>query len=97
MAGKIKIDTEKCKGCGLCVKVCPKGSLAISEHSNSKGLFPVEFVGDECSGCAMCAIICPDAAIEVYKGSEIIGIKDNKSGNQTKNSAKDSSSKTNKR
>lgn len=97
MAGKIKIDTEKCKGCGLCVKVCPKGSLAISEHSNSKGLFPVEFVGDECTGCAMCAIICPDAAIEVYKESNIIGIKGGKFGNQTKNSVENSNSKKNKR
>ena len=70
MSGRIKIDSERCKGCGLCVKVCPKGSIAISDKSNEKGYFPAEFVGPACTGCAMCAIICPDAVIEVYSENE---------------------------
>ena len=70
MAGKIIIDTEKCKGCGLCVTVCPKGCVLISKESNKKGYFPAESTdkdGKKCTGCAMCALICPDAIIEVYK------------------------------
>ncbi|MHC4580561.1 MAG: 4Fe-4S binding protein, partial [Planctomycetota bacterium] len=37
MAGKIKIDTERCKGCGLCVAVCPKGIIVICAKSNRHG------------------------------------------------------------
>lgn len=65
--GKIEIDTERCKGCGLCVQVCPKNVISISKNSNKNGYFPAEVVNFiDCFGCAFCAIICPDAAIEVY-------------------------------
>jgi len=67
MAGKIVIDTERCKGCGLCVAVCPKGSIVICEKSNKKGYFPAQQAKDECTGCALCALVCPDAAIEVCR------------------------------
>lgn len=67
MAGKIIIDSERCKGCGLCVEVCPKKSIAISKKSNKSGYFPAQATNTDCTGCAMCAIICPDVAIEVYR------------------------------
>ena len=75
MAGKIIIDTERCKGCGLCITVCPKGCIIISKRSNKSGYFPAQPVpsgvegaaNSGCTGCAMCAIICPDAVIEVYR------------------------------
>jgi len=67
MAGKIIIDIERCKGCGLCVAVCPKNSIVISNCSNKAGYFPAEAVNSDCTGCAMCAIICPEAVIEVYR------------------------------
>jgi 2-oxoglutarate ferredoxin oxidoreductase subunit delta len=66
MAGKIIIDIERCKGCGLCVAVCPKNCIVISKQSNKIGYFPAETNNTDCTGCAMCAIICPDVAIEVY-------------------------------
>ena len=69
MAGFIKIDSERCKGCGLCVPVCPVKSISISPISNQKGLFPAQFDNKGCTGCALCAIMCPDAAIEVYRES----------------------------
>ena len=65
MAGKITIDKEKCKGCGLCVAVCPKGSIVISEQSNSKGDYPARPTNGDCTACCNCAVVCPDAAIEV--------------------------------
>lgn len=67
MAGKIIIDTELCKGCGLCVAVCPKKAIIISKNSNSTGYFPAEANNSGCTGCIMCAIICPDAVIEVLR------------------------------
>ncbi|RKY22434.1 MAG: 4Fe-4S ferredoxin [Planctomycetota bacterium] len=67
MAGKIIIDTERCKGCGLCVMVCPKSCITISEQSNKNGYFPAVSDNTGCTGCAMCAIICPDAVIEVSR------------------------------
>ncbi len=65
MAGKIVIDTERCKGCGLCVAVCPRGSIAISTESNRSGYFPAEAKNSDCTGCAQCAIVCPEGIIEV--------------------------------
>lgn len=67
MAGKVFIDSERCKGCGLCVAVCPKHIMVISKKSNKHGYFPAETDNSMCTGCAACAIICPDAAIEVYR------------------------------
>jgi len=67
--GYIVIDHEMCKGCGLCVEVCPKGLITVAQGLNTKGYFPAEFKGaEECTGCALCALVCPEVAIEVYRG-----------------------------
>ena len=67
MAGRVIIDTERCKGCGLCVEVCPKSCIIISKQSNKNGYFPAEVDNTGCTGCANCAVICPEAIIEVYR------------------------------
>ena len=72
MAGKIIIDIEQCKGCGLCIAVCPKKCIVISKHSNKSGYFPVETSNSDCTGCAMCAIICPEVVLEVSRDSDTI-------------------------
>jgi len=83
MAGKIIIDTERCKGCGLCITVCPKNSIVISTQSNSTGYFPAAATNNDCSGCAACAIMCPDAVIEVLRDSKIIALESAKKGKPT--------------
>jgi len=66
--GKVIIDEERCKGCWLCIEVCPKHLLGIAEATNNFGYQPAMKVGEgECTGCALCAQTCPDLAIEVYK------------------------------
>jgi 2-oxoglutarate ferredoxin oxidoreductase subunit delta len=72
MAGKITIDFERCKGCGLCVTVCPRDSIVISKRSNKNGYFPAQTANCDCTGCAMCALICPEAVIRVYRDAGIV-------------------------
>ncbi len=66
MAGKIKIEVERCKGCGLCVEVCPNKLIEISQNINKKGYLHAETRGEGCTGCGLCALVCPDVVIEVY-------------------------------
>ncbi|MGQ9502614.1 MAG: 4Fe-4S dicluster domain-containing protein [Anaerolineae bacterium] len=67
--GRIVIDVEACKGCQLCISICPSNLIQMSTSFNSKGYHPAELVdpAQRCTGCALCAMICPDAAIEVFR------------------------------
>jgi nitroreductase/NAD-dependent dihydropyrimidine dehydrogenase PreA subunit len=52
------IDHERCNGCGLCIAVCPLGTLSL-KHG-------VAWVtGDESLNCGQCAAACPQGAIQV--------------------------------
>ncbi len=66
---KIIVDIERCKGCGMCVHVCPKKILVLdSKIMNTKGYHPSVCIDmDKCTGCAFCAVMCPDICIEVEK------------------------------
>jgi len=57
----IKIDTEKCTGCGGCIDLCPE--IAISMIND------VVTVNDEiCTECGTCIKVCPmKAPYEVKK------------------------------
>lgn len=64
----VKINRERCKGCGLCVNACPNKILEISQIANNKGYYAVAMQNEEkCIGCAFCALMCPDLALEVYR------------------------------
>jgi 2-oxoglutarate ferredoxin oxidoreductase subunit delta len=67
--GRIEIDAERCKGCELCVGVCPQTVIHMSVAFNAKGYHPAQLIdpGLDCTGCAVCAVICPDAVITVYR------------------------------
>ena len=68
MKGKIKIDTELCKGCMYCIDTCQAGVIVIRKRFNKNGFFPaIAKHLEKCSGCAMCAKMCPEIAIEVYR------------------------------
>lgn len=62
--GRVFINEERCKGCGLCIAFCPSHVLERSERFNAKGYHPPEVVKPEnCTGCDICGHICPDFAI----------------------------------
>lgn len=68
--GRIVVDEGLCKGCALCLGVCPKDLIYMSaDRFTPKGYRPAELVDPqgECTGCAICAVICPEAAIRVYR------------------------------
>ena len=66
---KVTINELVCKGCGLCVRACPKNVLALSSTKlNAKCDHPAEVVDQAaCIGCASCARTCPDVAIRIEK------------------------------
>lgn len=66
MGFNYRIDIETCKGCGLCVAVCPKKVLEVSEEVNTKGYFPAwQARPEDCIVCAICCTMCPDVAITI--------------------------------
>lgn len=71
--GKIVIDKERCKGCHLCIDVCPNLRIEVEKALNKKGYFPAHFRDQkkeddkDCTACAQCALVCPEVAIEVYR------------------------------
>ncbi|KZL89867.1 4Fe-4S dicluster domain-containing protein [Clostridium magnum] len=67
---KVSFREDRCKGCGLCITVCPKKIINFVDKLNAKGYHsanvPVNKM-EECVGCAACGRICPDCVITVEK------------------------------
>lgn len=63
---KIHINTKKCKGCFLCVSVCPAKAINPSGELGDKGYETVVAEQDKCIGCGSCYRMCPDLAIQLY-------------------------------
>lgn len=59
---ELVLTQQWCKGCDICVKVCPERCLILNaEHK-------VELASqDACTGCRICEWLCPDFAIDVKK------------------------------
>jgi 2-oxoglutarate ferredoxin oxidoreductase subunit delta len=63
----VLVDIDRCKGCALCVAVCPKGILALDEtRVNVQGYHPVHITNPAaCTSDAHCARVCPDCALTI--------------------------------
>lgn len=60
------LTLEWCKGCDICVKVCPERCLILNAEQK------VELVDPEaCTGCRICEWLCPDFAIDVKKTTQV--------------------------
>jgi indolepyruvate ferredoxin oxidoreductase beta subunit len=60
----IEIDAAWCKGCEICVKLCPERCLALGESQVVEITDP-----HACTGCRVCEWLCPDFAIRVGTGT----------------------------
>ncbi len=57
-----QIDTEWCKGCGICVHFCPKDVLELDRKGKVQAVRP-----EDCIACMLCELRCPDLAIQIIK------------------------------
>ncbi|MFV0471640.1 MAG: ferredoxin family protein [Paludibacteraceae bacterium] len=68
LKGTIIVNTERCKGCNLCVVACPQDVLLLNKEANAKGYnYSYMKTPEDCTGCVACALVCPDACITVYR------------------------------
>ncbi|MGO9312557.1 MAG: ferredoxin family protein [Syntrophobacteraceae bacterium] len=56
----IKIDEDKCTGCGLCVEYCPRDVFRMSDENYSCVKYR-----DDCWYCDVCTFVCPAKAITI--------------------------------
>ena len=54
------IKRSWCKGCGICVSLCPKGVLELDKEQKA-----VPANASKCVGCKTCERMCPDLAIAI--------------------------------
>ena len=66
--GSINVDTNECKGCGLCIEACPPEVISLSECLNHYGYRTATYAGSGCTGCGICFFACPEpGAITVLR------------------------------
>jgi NAD-dependent dihydropyrimidine dehydrogenase PreA subunit len=58
----LKLDPERCNGCGMCLEVCPHAVFAM----NGKKAEIID--RNACMECGACAVNCPTEAITVEAG-----------------------------
>ncbi len=65
---EVKIEKDRCKGCGLCIEFCPQKNLEFSKDLNKRGVkYAVFNKNKKCIGCKFCYLMCPDSCIEIYE------------------------------
>jgi hydrogenase-4 component H len=62
--GMIRVDVEKCIGCGGCANVCPARLIEISDSDTTR---IIEYFLRRCTYCGRCAEVCPENAITMTK------------------------------
>jgi electron transfer flavoprotein alpha subunit/NAD-dependent dihydropyrimidine dehydrogenase PreA subunit len=55
----LNIDTEKCTGCGLCVKVCPFDAMRLVNEKAE--------ANEACTLCGACVKVCPVDALSIER------------------------------
>lgn len=64
----VQITDKFCKGCGYCIKYCPKNVIGYNDEMNKKGYRTAKVTdSSNCIGCQSCTAVCPEAAINIIK------------------------------
>ena len=64
--GQVYLIPERCKGCEICIELCPRKVLQVSRNTNKKGYHLPEVVPGlegSCVHCEFCTMVCPEFAI----------------------------------
>ncbi len=56
------VDEDACRGCGLCVALCPYGALEIERTEKGR---KVKVIPVACKGCGVCAATCYQHALTI--------------------------------
>ncbi len=65
---RFEITEDWCKGCDICVKMCPERCLRLNEQLIAELPDP-----DKCTCCRMCEWLCPDFAIKITNNPVLEG------------------------
>jgi len=65
-----QVDVSLCRGCGLCVPLCPYGALEVRDTEQGKKVHVTEVL---CKGCGVCAATCYQHALSIksYTDSQL--------------------------
>gem|GEM_PF-613632 len=77
----IELKPDWCKGCYLCIDVCPvEGIFKKADLIGSKGFKPLLVNPEGCTNCQLCELLCPDLAITILPFGEednyLVGVVD---------------------
>ncbi|HVP56534.1 MAG TPA: CoB--CoM heterodisulfide reductase iron-sulfur subunit A family protein [bacterium] len=74
VAGRVKVEpavswvsVDDCRGCGLCVALCPYGAIELVDTEHGKRAHTVEVA---CKGCGVCGATCYRHAIKMKHFSD---------------------------
>ncbi|MDD6286052.1 ferredoxin family protein [Candidatus Methanosphaera massiliense] len=61
----IYINEELCKGCYICIDICPRDVYTPSKKLNLKGVHVPIPDSTKCVKCQLCTLMCPDQVISI--------------------------------